>query len=769
MKILSAIILISAVNLAWACGPYYPYGDDVRFSLFRPRVFPLEGLNTFQYSTASFLPDDESVRAGENLNIVLWNTRCGLSLDHERIHEAVYGDNAAYLTDFLKKRKDQAAVDYLKFAKQCSDFNRYFDDPWERNEQTSIPKRSQLIKKALKKATIKDTDLSQRYAFLAIRMAYYNSDSELIRTTYTKYFEAQEKKNVIDYWAMYFLALTESDDARKSYYAAQVFANAPDKRFMIHSHFSRDADIRDILAFAQTNEEKAAVWALAGIRNPGKAIENFRNVRMLQSSSPLLSLLLTREINKLEDWILTPYYSGFEPSLSGTYWENSDPDASYSRELIASDRAYAKRLLDIVDGTDFSKTENPELWKSAVIYLNFLTEEYEGALERIRIYEQSGSGTKAQQEQVGVFKALCLVAQQPQDNASIPDEAKTILLREHEKKNNRLLFALARELEFKGNTTDAAILLSKFTAPDYDQWGDYLSSNEQYWKSRSGFQTLYFDFYYDYFLYLDAEYTPAQIKSLIATVRDVKINDVYDRWKYADMKKEIPRLYDLLGTKYVRKDQLKHALDAFEKVNDTLWTSNHYAYATYLDANPFYTNMYNEHTRTFADNVRYNKESLTRKLIEYIGKAENPNTEHRDYYYFLVANCHLNMSYYGNSWMMKRYYSSRAVLKSGLEDDDAYYNCEDAKKFYLKAKSVSRSKKFRALCLRMAGRCEKYRLLHEIETGDEWVDEEETERRIFAANKYYKQIRTDYPEDYDELISNCHSFERYFESYKKPD
>src|SRR5687768_12236328 len=115
MKTLFVFILISASNLAWACGPYYPYGEDVRFSLFRPHVFPLEGLDGFRYSTHAFESDEGAIRAGENLNIVLWNKRCGLTLKPELIYEAVYGNGDESFNGFLKERKDQAAIDYLRF------------------------------------------------------------------------------------------------------------------------------------------------------------------------------------------------------------------------------------------------------------------------------------------------------------------------------------------------------------------------------------------------------------------------------------------------------------------------------------------------------------------------------------------------------------------------------------------------------------------------------------------------------------------------------
>lgn len=121
--------------------------------------------------------------------------------------------------------------------------------------------------------------------------------------------------------------------------------------------------------------------------------------------------------------------------------------------------------------------------------------------------------------------------------------------------------------------------------------------------------------------------------------------------------------------------------------------------------------------------------------------------------YFLAANCYFNMTQYGNSWMMRRYFWTSNAFKTKLEDDEEYFNCLLAKQFYLKAKEVTRSKKFAALCLRMAGRCESYRM-------------ENLSQNQVKSNKYYLRLKKEYPADYEDLMSNCESFTRYFNSWK---
>jgi len=86
-----------------------------------------------------------------------------------------------------------------------------------------------------------------------------------------------------------------------------------------------------------------------------------------------------------------------------------------------------------------------------------------------------------------------------------------------------------------------------------------------------------------------------------------------------------------------------------------------------------------------------------------------------------------------------------------------------ARKYYLKAKEATTNKKFAALCLRIAGRCEKYRLSSAYILQGEYLSSKSWDA-LFEKNRYYAQLKKEYPGDYDDLISNCNSFNEYFSS-----
>jgi hypothetical protein len=760
------LILISSLFFdSSACGPYYPMGDDIRFTILKPGIFRYPGFIRFSYSAdllyspdmnGDILPRDNS----NDENIELWQKRCKNIPDYDDTYDAVYTrgegsfshvSNNTFIR-YLLDNNDTEAIKYLIFAKRCSPFNSVIDDPWERNEHANLPQRVKLISQALESAkTTSDRELQLRYAFLAIRLAYYNEDFKTIKSVYSEYFASRRSRNIVDYWGMYFMVFAETDSVTRNYFASQVFNFAPDKRQHVLRFYDKSVPIDKTLGLAVTNEEKVAVWMTDCFRKTGKSIEDLKILYSLKPGTQGLTFLLLREVNKLEDWIYTPYYTCFNPSLAEVDYES----VAWPAARISEDRAYAKDLLNFVNSADLRSVENPELWKIIQAYLNYMTLDYAMAIEQINRLQSGKVSDPGIMRQLNIIKALCLAASQ-KENPVIADEIKPLIKSEFAAGNNKFIFALARELEYKGNTSDAAALLSKLRTRTDNQQNEGYWRNGIYWRSGVVHHTLFVDYYDDYFFYLDAQYTASQVSDLINSSAANNNQDEFGRWLYTEIKTDEPRLYDLLGTKYMRKNDLNSAYRSYSKVNDTLWTSKHYPFSRYLNANPFYSNMFSEHEKTKADTVSYNKKELVLKLIEYLSMAENKSLGNRAYYCFLVANCYYNMTEYGNSWIMKRYFWTSYLHNTKLEDDDDYFNCRLAREYYMKAKELSRSKQFAALCLRMAVKCEdcSIRFAYDWRHRDEKAPE----------NLSYNELKKEYPDYADELLGNCESFEKYFTS-----
>ena len=756
--VICTIVLSSLILPASACGPYYPYGEDVRFSILDPAVFGYKDFCGFNYSARIFYAEDcagTNEEPGRILNVLLWQAYCKNRVDTASIYKAVYelaeneidGNKGNAMTGYLLMLKDTAAINYLKFAKRCNDLNTWLEDPWERNKEGETKIRIPMINWAINAAkTTRNKAIQKRYAFLAIRLSFYNGDEKGVGNIYNRYFKTgKEKKDIIDYWALYFQALMDDNPARQNYSLALVFSNAPDKRLAITRHYNRKVPLATILALAKSSSEKAAICLINDLQNVGTGLAELQTIYQLQPNSRAFGFLLLREINKLEDWIYTPYYTFFQPSISSikSRYDYDDPEikdhSKFALAHIDEDRRYAQKLLQFIETVNSAKVENAQLIGTVKAYLQIMTKQYEPCLSTIRTIPQPGYPAL-------LIKALCLVSMQPLDSCKIPEQVKSLIVQQGKSKNNKFLFAIARELEYKGNTTEAALLYSKL---DYsDSW----ENNNMYWRTKRNYHTLGLDFYEDYFFYIDAQYNSNQMETLIASIKKSsdRKKSKFEDWAFSDVEADIDRLYDLLGTKYIRLNKLDNAYKAFAAVNDSVWNSASFYYRDYLDANPFYTNFYTEHQKTRADTVKLTKTKIVARLLDYLKKAEDINNPRRDYYYFLAANCYFNMTQYGNSWMMRRYFWTINADKTGLVDDNEYFQANLAKAYYLKAKATTKMPQFAALCLRMAGRCENYRQM-DLDMPVEPAD-----------NKYYKEIKIKYPGDFKNLISNCYSFDKYF-------
>ncbi|MCB0429433.1 MAG: hypothetical protein H6585_07080 [Flavobacteriales bacterium] len=747
-----AIFLASLAGPAKAC-VFYPDDESIRFTLLTPSDFGFKDYTPLFYSSKWYYDpywfsdnvSGKETNTGDSMNMAMWRRRCGDVPAFGDVHEAVYGTSPLNdpktqnaFVHYLHQHHDTAALGYLSFARKCSPFNQIMDDPWERGSAVRIPKRDELIAMAVKKSrTVNDADLARRYTFLAIRLAWYNCNTDVVRTLWKQRFEGQNNKDIIYSWGLHFYLSTVKNREERNYLAAQVFTYAPDKRMAVHRVYENSIPIASTLAYANSGEERAAVWLLDAIRNPAKALDNIRHMYAEDPGAEGLDFLLLREVNKIEDWLGTPYYNNYRPSLAdndGVNW-----DVPWPEERIQKDKTYAREIIEFIASVDKNKIRNPVLWKVSSAYLQLLADQPLPALAALDEIKKDRRVTKKEALYIDEIRVLCMIRGRVGEQQKINQVAVDVFKHRRHKK---FFFAVARELEYQGNTTYAALYLSmlkhcQVTAMDGDG---------EYWRSKKHQYTLWDDYFNEYFLYMDAAYTVTQIEHLVAKIRQPNLSEP-DRVLCCQVKLDLPRLYDLLGTKYMRLNQLEKALKCFSMVNDTLWTSSHYQYRKYLDANPFYTDMYAEHRKTPADTITYDKESMVGKLLEHLRAAEDVNRKDRAYQYFLVANAYFNMTQYGNSWIMKRYYWTKQQTKSNLEDDDDYFGCKRAKAYYLKAQSVSRNKKFAALCLRMAVRCENYRLWY-FDPGKK-------------NNIYERKLEQQYPDDYLELTSNCESFSRY--------
>lgn len=746
--ILFITLLISNPSQVLSCASYYPYGDYLRFTLLEPKMIQLRGMNHFFYCADLYSNEEMDVQidhlenSDENVN--LWYAFFQNKIEKKAIYEAVYHlsitemyqkKHSNKLVQLLHQKKYRSAFSYLIFAKKCSVLNGEFSDPWERNESYNVKIRRKFIIAAIQRAGKEKNDqLKRRFAYLAIRMAYYSFDSTKIALISNQYFK-KAPSDVIDYWALHFKNASSPNSIKRNIDIARVFLHSQEKRFASHFLYDSKKNMQDQMKEAKNNDEKAAVLLINCVRKLDPALPEIKLFQKYAPNDPNLMFLVHREINKLEDWIFTPYYSLLEPTTN-TY-SNETASIKTIRSRIKKDRLYAKQLAIWMQSVEKDVKDTTGWWSVMKKYAQYMSDDYSLITQKSKDELLIASKNKELQKFRLMLYSLIEIRQSKLPNLTNETVQQTILSNSKEL-NNRFLFAIGRELEFKGNTTDAACLFSYLNNDFY-----YDTDNYAFWRSEKFHQTLEFDYYDNYFFYMDAQYSIPATEQLLIALNDTISTSNFDQWKFQLLRKNRSRIYDLLGTKYLRKDNLEMALKSYQHVKKSVWDSDLYPYKRELKTNPFHP-PFNYHSKD--NQIRYNKKQIVEKLIQYKNKIELKKGNSKAYYCFRVATCYFNMTQYGKSWLMKRYYWTISATPTGLEDDKEYFNCLLAKKYFLKAYHSTKNRKLKALSLRMLDMIESV-------TTD-------------GNEKYKNQLRKNFPDDYEPLTSNCDALTSYYSQFK---
>ncbi len=750
------ILFLSSLSSAIACGPWYPYGEDTRFSLLDPGMFDNGSFTDFYYSYDNFGEAYEfSATSDQNTND--WWILLDKKVEKEIVFEALYGLTSAdvelrnnkMIIELLSSKGDDY-VDYLIFAKNHSHLNNR-RDYWERDESYQDSARDEIAKKALKKAKrYKDPWLKRRYAFLALRYYYYNNDESSVTRLYNQYFKNQSEW-AIDRWAEYHYLRYEKDPEIRNFRVAQLFNSVPSKRRplwrMHYENFLKD----DVLQHASKNKEKANVLSMYSIRNRGRSLADLKKIYQLHPTNKVLKMLVVREINKIENWVLGPRINSFNPVIHPEEYDYN-VEEKIVNEGILEDQKYAIEVLKWLEKE--ALVLDKEMRIACISTLALITKDFEKGIELLK--ESSFASKDLRTWKTNMLNLLKINSLKSPTLKDI--ELERIITADYTHKKE-FIFALGRTFEFKDNLTAAFLLFANINKDDF-----YYTSFS--WSESDGTTVYNKDFYSRAYDYFDANYLAVEVENCLAAIEKLD-NDAYYKCLTSYVLSDKWNWVDLVGTKYLREDKLKKAEKIWRQVPSEYWSSDSHNYKEYLDANPFYANLYSSHKPTKGDTIKYNKLEVVQELIRRMERSKILKGDDKALELFHIANCYFNMTQYGNSWMMKRYYWTINIHETIYIDDADYNRCVIAKKYYLAAKDVAKTRDFKALCLRMAGRCESYNKRMSTDYYDfqsnKYADYNDY---IFETNRYFQELKTQYPEDQDQLITNCYSFDRYYNSIR---
>lgn len=739
-------------KLVWACGPSL-YPDEARFALFRNGINGQEGFEPFFYSEY-FLNSNAPDPTGKDYkrNCQEWQQVTGTSVSFEDIYSIQYTcapDSflSAYeqkswstfkqnsFTSWLLKKKNKAYLDYFILAKQMEAAQFYRGDPWTASLlDTNTIALDKLAQIALDRCgSTKNSFLKTRYAFQAIKTVYYVNKPDKL-ATYLKAFETyiEPGQSVVKGWGYYFYGLLQQDQLKRNVCLLRAFDLSEEKKVAAFNKIDPDS----LAAIIQKEKDpylKEIALAMQGIYTTDRAGAIIVALYQVNPDSKYLPLLLSREINKIEDWIWSYTFLGFsslginyEGKPTFSYWNKGyTEDEEQQKVLIAANREkdleYVEELCALMAKMGSTQFPDKDFLRLAQAHLYNIRGNYTAAtrvlagltLPDTSIYykqwliESIILCTNTEDISDPDVQARLLQWLKRFDNApSTNDNNNNDPIAESEDDLSELYLVISKKFQDKGAINLAGLLYNKshHIRNIYDGWET--SWDDAYRPQQKKPHSVSPKMNYKQIAFWDRYAGPQELEALMA-FKAKQNKTAFEQYISPEQWPDDQVYKDLMGTKYMRMERYHDALKVFQSMDQEFWNDN-YHYADYL---PF-TGIAD--LRTYApwetSRSKYYKRTcktdIVADIVAIIDRINQPglSPEQKAAYYIQLGNCKLNMTKNGLFWMMLSYgnfgqenrentgnFFTYTFYPNTVAYGDNYYGAKSALEAYDRALKLSRN------------------------------------------------------------------------------
>lgn len=751
------LLLLAAwlrVASASACGWSYT-GEEFRFWLLQPELAEAHALHPFYYTTEVIRwMDQEELMAGTyRTNLAEWQAIVGKDVPDTAIAQVLYGLEPQ---DYWRERPtlEQRNIFLLRlahigrgwpafipWAKTCEELVNGLD-PWgfAEHDQAAILRTwndgLQLLAQA------KDKALRARIAYQLVRLAAYAEEEapmrDKVKAIYAHELLPLHGHTWLEPSAAFYLANMQRPPERDLAFA-RIFPDAPDKQFRMVQLFVTSAT-DDYLDRADNDRHRAYLLVMRDLQHPGRALADLERIAAWDPGNPYLPLLLSREVNKLEDWLLTPELTTFgTPAID--LWQDR-PDSVSQADVTAADLAYLQRVREFIAHVRTQAAAKDRALLTLLDgHLSLIAGDAPACLRTLMALGDDRSLTDAMRLQLRLDRVLCgMLGQRQMTDAvrddilaliehvnaaeALPFDRGTLLAQLHLYLGRKLMargemaegaFLLARsqrlfgDLEIGGGTNARCELFEQAAPADYDRMITWLDKPD---KTR-------------YERYLTGASDPAWAS--ISTQGTFEQNGLSRN-----------TLLDYKATWYVQRDRLEEALMVLQQVPDTFWGG--WPYTMFQQDDPFVVNIEDPHNYAHKDQGHYTKRTIVERMIDLKQDAAR-HPRHRALDEYLLGNAYYNMTWHGKYWIMQRIQWTRWAETYGdpvtrTPQNDAYFGCAAARTHYEAVLRSAKDPVLKAMACRMVNECDQ-----------NW--------------RWYTGDNSDVPDPYKDLLTDAKSREAY--------
>jgi len=703
MRVFSSLLLVLTFQFCFACIEESNASEHTRVAVFEAQRNGFSSLMPFRYSADRFYLYSEEdyinnydYGADKKLNCVEWQKKLNGQIKTEDIYVILYKTKAKEFIDayqskllrnvfnkntfvnLLTQPRYKAFLDYILFSKKIEYNNRSWN--------LGIRYKLDIENNKQKLLNVKDEFLKERYAFLLLRNYFYGDNSKEVISLYNTYFE-KNTNTILNIWAFNYRSSYFKNKAYTNYLISKILTTTQYKTYIILQNYRWDLS-EETLALAKNDDERSVILAIENLRNPAPCLNEIKQIAKLSPNNLFLGFLIGREINKLEDWIYTPKYTGYESSMSfgrEIDWENYEQSKNENEKKdILYLREFRSFLISIYNKTS---GEQKDYISSAIAHLSFMDDRVDLGKKYTNMI--SNNANSSIQMQKNIQLALLSLREDNLKSKDVQDRLAGY-------------FNSVENLTKKNNSLDKCMYsLYLIASEEFLKRGDAvyggLFSLKSYVKNEEEFP-----YNFDIIDYFDCNATVNDMERIIQ-LKQKKNKTSFEKFICSSaMPEDINLLKDVKGTIAFRNNNLELAYNTFASIPKDFWDKK-YVFKDHLNEDPFIPKVLQKNKDRKYD-YHFNKAEFLSSLI----KLRKQNTAKSN---LLLGHAYFNVSFYGNSWMMVNYYWSRYFeYENKIENEkkyqnDNYYCLTIAESYYEKALKMSQDKNEKALASLMIFKC----------------------------------------------------------------
>ncbi len=752
----------TANSLNWTGFDYENYNDNSGYGygsgrFFLPNLVNREALVPFTYCPDWYFGGESDLNYGDDahlykklhpehyaVNVEEWS-KIVPKASKEDIQKAMYEVNSDMFCSQLETNsfkgntfikaieKEKDLWEYFLLAKECE---HYFDGSGWANDNVkgnllALPAK---LEKMLK--TTKNTFVRQRAAYQLIK-AYEYTDQQakelLIFDEYFKRDAAIQKSWVYGHACYHYARANDSSLDVKRLYLARTFRLAPDKRMVAMLKMpSLDDDDTEVARYKvelksrETTDADRLTWTVMNtLRYPGRSLADIQKVYRAEPTNRELSLLVEREINKLEDWLFSykPDAYNFSRShlntegnlLSYSAREGNNSETDEAKAKVAqksltnykSDLAYLQQVSTFIEQiAQEGKSVDKTFMNLAAAHLAFLRKDVAKTRQYVATVRQDtkiANNVRAQADMIEILVGIYAGTAFDKDlensimalDKTMARDTGTVMA--GKKWMAQIYNFLGNKFVDAGRKAEGCLLLMK--------------SNPAYLKLFDMGKPADFD---AVLKIMEKPQTPFE-----KFLSQVKV-PYTGGWVYDEASKtwgpqkraaewDVSKIRDYKATYYLRQDQWDSARLALAAIPKTYWKQE--PYKSMLNCNAFFVDIQRPHAPVDADKTRFDKLAFVEKVIQLKNEfAANPSANARNAY--LIGNAYYNCSWYGNFWLMLDVSWSSGYGASDMNGDNPiafkgmFFQHSKAIEWYEKAATNATDPSLKALSTFMMSWCE---------------------------------------------------------------